>query len=117
METSTPSSIDALVLNDALVCAAYMLASENTALRNSDGKRLWPYDLLMLWTGQDGYQCHCAMKSAEEKFLIDYDISWRTGWVTDEGRTYLRQSRLDVDALLKGVLELPAPSASAVKLG
>lgn len=106
-----------LPLNDALVCAAYQLASENTALRNADGKRLWPYDLLMLWTGEDGYQCHCAMKSAEEKFFIDYDISWRTGWVTEEGRAFLGKSKLDTEALLQEVLNLPHLSPAALKMG
>lgn len=50
----------------------------------------WPYTILQRMTGQPFKVCYRAMERAENRRLIDCGVSLRTGFLTAEGKAYLR---------------------------
>ena len=53
----------------------------------------WPYDLLMLRTGECFKVCYQAIERAFERDLIEYGTSLRSGWLTDKGHALLRAAQ------------------------
>jgi len=49
----------------------------------------WPYELLAQRTGEPEKVCYRAMERAEERGLIDYGVSLRTGWLSEKGEELL----------------------------
>lgn len=85
-------------ISDALVCCAYLHA---TRLHR------WPYQLLAEWTGQPEKVCFRAMERAERRGLIEYGVSLRSGWLTDEGRRIVPAGQAELNAM-KGKQPCPA---------
>lgn len=68
-------------ITDKQVVLAYIEFDKN---RGKDPIK-WPYDYLIEWTGECEKVCIKAMERADLRGFIDYGVSLRTGWVTDEG--------------------------------
>jgi len=51
----------------------------------------WPYEILQEVTGQPEKVCYKAMERADDRGLIDYGVSLRTGWITEEGMKLLKE--------------------------
>jgi hypothetical protein len=68
-------------ITDRQVCEAY-------AARAKDGLP-WPDDRLAAMTGQCEKVCYRAMERAEQRGLIEYGVSLRSGWLTDKGLALL----------------------------
>ena len=47
---------------------------------------LWPYELLVKWTGQPEKVCFRCMERAVGRGYLDYGVSLRTAWITDKGK-------------------------------
>lgn len=71
-------------ISDELVCKAI-----NTAQKN---RTRWPYEYLQSWTGQPEKVCYRALERAEERGLIEYGVSLRTGWLTEKGEQLLKET-------------------------
>jgi len=50
------------------------------------GHKVWPYELLEQWTGQCEKVCLMCMERAVERGYLDYGVSLRTAWLTEEGK-------------------------------
>lgn len=70
-------------ITDRQVCLAYLEAAIN--------KAGWPYDILSANTSQPVKVCIRAMERAHDRGYIEYGVSLRTGWLTDEGKALLRK--------------------------
>lgn len=92
-------------VSDELVCKAIDIChkrNRETVARNPwkiwgmepSKPEPWPYDLLAEWTGQPIKVCYRAMERAEERGLIEYGTSLRTGWLTEKGKALLQKSSL-----------------------
>ncbi|QIG76026.1 hypothetical protein EVC24_005 [Rhizobium phage RHph_I4] len=64
-------------ITDKQVCEAYLAA-------RLDSER-YPYDYLMQITGQPFKVCLKCMERACYRGYVEYGVSLRTGWLTDEG--------------------------------
>lgn len=53
---------------------------------------LFPYGVLMQWTGLSFKECYAAMERAERRGLIEYGVSLRSGWITEKGIKLLEQA-------------------------
>ena len=53
----------------------------------------WPYELLAERTGQPEKVCFRAMERADEHGLLEYGVSLRTAWLTDEGKALLAENK------------------------
>jgi len=73
---------------DWLVCAAYVEAQKRHKATNNI---VFALDILMQWTGEPEKVCYVAMERADDRGYIDYGVSLRAGWVTDEGAELLEQ--------------------------
>lgn len=71
-------------ITDRQVCQAY---AKSAAERGPDWDKpySWPYEHLVEMTGQPMKVCYRAMERAEERGLIDYGVSLRTGFLTEKG--------------------------------
>jgi len=70
-------------ISDEMVCQAYALKNE---VRDATGVHTNPYDILHEWTGEDVEICYQCMERADRNGYIDYGVSLRTGWLTEEGK-------------------------------
>lgn len=61
---------------------------EAVAIFNRDRGR-WPYELLAESTGQCEKVCFRAMERACDRGLLEYGVSLRTAWLTEDGRKLL----------------------------
>ncbi len=52
----------------------------------------WPYEILSKETGECEKVCYRACERAERRGLIDWGISLRSGWLTEEGKQLLDKS-------------------------
>lgn len=70
-------------ISDQQVCEAY---------RDYDADRSgpWPYELLVLWSGEPWKVCYRACERAARRGLVDYGVSLRSGWLTEKGQEVLR---------------------------
>ena len=50
---------------------------------------VYAYDILMKETGECEKVCYRCMERAEDRGLIDYGVSLRTGWITEKGKELL----------------------------
>lgn len=85
-------------ITDKQVCEAYAEIKKQTDDLMSRRALLiekhdWPYDLLMKMTGQPEKVCYRAMERAEERGLIEYGVSLRSGWLTEKGKELLREEK------------------------
>jgi len=73
-------------VTDLMVIEAYRRSEQE---RGPDWRNdyRWPYEHLMETTGECFKVCYRAMERAASRGFIDYGVSLRTGWVTDEGKT------------------------------
>lgn len=65
-------------VTDEMVCLAYAKREPHTDV--------WPYDLLMQWTGEPMKVCYRAMERANDRGYIEYGVSLRSGWLADKGK-------------------------------
>lgn len=82
-------------VSDRQVCLA-------VARWNADREGMWPYELLMGWTGEPFKVCWRAMERADKRGLLDYGVSLRTAWLTEKGRALIGQpeeARRDVGTI------------------
>ncbi|MEM9354618.1 MAG: hypothetical protein AAGB04_00260 [Pseudomonadota bacterium] len=75
-------------ITDRQVLLAYQEAKQQR-------KVVFPYQILMRDTGQCQKVCYRAMERAANRGLIEYGVSLRSGWITDEGRKLLDISTND----------------------
>jgi hypothetical protein len=68
-------------VTDEMVCRAYALRS-----KREQYLELWPYDLLMDWTGECYKVCYRAMERAHDRGYIEYGVSLRSGWLSETGK-------------------------------
>lgn len=54
----------------------------------------WPYELLAQRTGQPEKVCFRAMERAVNRGLLEYGVSVRTAWLTDNGEALLASDRV-----------------------
>ena len=80
-------------ISDRQVCAAILAYK----IRRADVRRdktseivPFPYELLSAATGQPEKVCFRAMERACNRGLIEYGVSLRTGWLTEDGEALLR---------------------------
>jgi len=80
-------------ITDEQVCQAYADAwiELGSAKRRTPGS--WATDLLVERTGQCEKVCYCAAERAHRRGLIEYGVSLRSGWLTDEGKALLKRDR------------------------
>lgn len=71
-------------ISDRQVCEAYRDS------RAADPRMFWPEELLMQRTGQCEKVCFSAMNRADDRGLIEYGVSLRSGWLTDRGMALLK---------------------------
>lgn len=74
-------------ISDKQVCEAYVESK-----RQREEIPYWyehPYSILMRTTGQCEKVCYRAMERACDRGFIEYGVSLRTGWLTDEGKKLL----------------------------
>lgn len=69
-------------ISDVMVCRAYQQYRR-------DNER-FPYEILMAETGECFKVCYAACERADRRDLIDYGVSLRTGWLTEDGEALLR---------------------------
>lgn len=50
----------------------------------------YPYETLVIETGQPEKVCYRAMERAADRDLIEYGVSLRTGWLTDKGKALIK---------------------------
>ena len=76
-------------ISDRQVCEAYAEAARQ---RGEDWKNPYefPYEILNRQTGQCVKVCYGAMERAEGRGYIEYGVSLRTGWLTEEGKKLLK---------------------------
>jgi hypothetical protein len=65
-------------ISDVQVLWAYVESSR----RNHD---MWPYDVLQRDLGVPLKVAYAAMERADRRGLVEYGVSLRSGWVTDQG--------------------------------
>jgi hypothetical protein len=75
-------------ISDRQVCAAYEIAAK-LRQRPDVKEYVWPYDLLMQWTGQPYKVCYRAMERAWRRDFVDYGVSLRAGYLMPKGRALL----------------------------
>lgn len=72
-------------ISDKQVVEAVAIYNRN---RNRD-RGLWPYELLANSTSECEKVCLRAMERAASRGLLEYGVSLRTAWLTEEGRKLL----------------------------
>lgn len=74
-------------VSDFEVCRAYL-----------DAEMLdrWPYELLVERTGQPEKVCYRACERADDRGLVDYGVSLRSGWLTPRGAALLAEHGIQV---------------------
>jgi hypothetical protein len=65
-------------VSDWLVCYAYQM-------RKLAKLKIWPHEMLAMWTGQPEKVCYAAIERAMRRDLIGYGVSLQSGWVTPKG--------------------------------
>ena len=79
-------------ITDEMVCRAYQRAEvqrgNGRAWRDYD----YPYTTLERETGACFKVCYRAMERAANRGLVEYGVSLRTGWLTDEGKALLQSA-------------------------
>ena len=71
-------------ITDKMVCEAYAESKRQREVGLT--KTYWfPYEILSLWTGEPQKVCYRATQRANDRRLIDYGVSLRTGWLTNKG--------------------------------
>jgi hypothetical protein len=75
-------------ITDKMVIEAYAEYAAGSAGRTSfvEGEFEYPYDILMRKTGLSFKECWRACERAADRDLIEYGVSLRTGWITEEGK-------------------------------
>lgn len=54
--------------------------------KSTNHREFWPYELLAQRTGECEKVCYAAMERAYDRDYIEYGVSLRSGWLTEEGR-------------------------------
>ncbi len=67
-------------ITDKQVCEA---VRDYNATKHRDA---WPYELLAQRTGECEKVCYSAMERACNHNYIEYGVSLRSGWLTEEGK-------------------------------
>lgn len=91
-------------ITDLQVCWAYAMAG--TARATGAALPDFVPVLLQRVTGQCEKACYRAMERAADRGLVEYGVSLRTGWLTEEGRVLLDAARATA-----GLPAEPAPLA------
>ena len=76
-------------VTDLMVCEAYALKRKEY---DETGDYSFPYETLMIRTGECFKVCYRAMERACNRGLIEYGVSLRTGWLTDKGLALVKES-------------------------
>lgn len=76
-------------ITDLQVVQAYHDARLQRELVGGGRIDIWPYELLMKWTGQCEKVCYRVMERAADRGLIDYGVTLRSGWLTEKGKALL----------------------------
>lgn len=71
-------------ISDVQVCRAVK------AFRDRDLDLPWPYEALAEETGQPEKVCYRAMERADRRGYLEYGVSLRTSWLTEEGEQLLK---------------------------
>lgn len=66
-----------------------VLCAVEEATKNSHSE--WSYDILERETGECTKVCYRALERAHRNGLIDYGVSLRTAWITEEGKKFLEE--------------------------
>lgn len=74
---------------DWLVCASCVEFRKRNHLSDNI---VFAIDILMEWTGEPEKVCYAAMERTDDRGYIDYGVSLRTSWVTDEGAELLEKN-------------------------
>lgn len=75
-------------ITDRQVCEAYQ---QCVMARNPGNLSVeWPYDVLRRTTGQPFKVCYRAMERADQRGLVEYGVSLRSGWLTEKGQELLK---------------------------
>lgn len=69
-------------ISDAQVVRAYLAAKE---------RGVWPYDVLIVETGQPLKVCLRAMERAYARGYVECGVSLRSGWVEPKGLTLIQE--------------------------
>ena len=77
-------------VTDKMVCEAYR---EMKRQRDAGQDCEFPHQILQRMTGQPEKVCYRAMERADDRGLVDYGVSLRTGWLTDEGIALLQSTK------------------------
>ena len=70
-------------ISDKQVCEAFAKSLKKSEEENECA---YPYEILEKETGQPFKVCYRAMERACERGYVEYGVSLRTGWLTEEGR-------------------------------
>jgi len=76
-------------ISDKQVCEAYA-EKERQHGPDFEYDYEFPYVILQRMTGQPEKVCYRAMERASNRGYIEYGVSLRTGWLTDEGIRLLK---------------------------
>ena len=84
-------------ITDLMVLKAY---DEMCKQRDEDLKtgyfghpqREWVYEILSRWTGECEKVCYRACERAEKRGYIDVGVSLRSGWLSPEGKKFLKDN-------------------------
>ena len=78
-------------ISDLQVCEAVQHFCEQLRQRAVDIE--WPYERMAVETGECEKVCYRAMERAENRGLVEYGTSLRSGWLTEKGKALLEFSK------------------------
>lgn len=67
-------------VTDLQVCRAVRVS------RREDPRKVWSQTILSFWTGECEKVCIRAMERAARNGFLEYGVSIRTAWLTNEGQ-------------------------------
>lgn len=91
---------EAETISDTEVCAAYLACQIQKDAEKARGRPWWQSRhetaevVLKRMTGASDDACLLAMDRAEDKGLVEYGVSLRTGWLTGKGLALLQSEAM-----------------------